>query len=158
MNIKQFEDDIKDRLVDKLPTDYDIIVMEDSEEEAKRIVNKPQVAVAYWQSDFETPRSTAEISQEKTVVFSCFLTAKRRRSDIGIYKMYEWVKLALLGYIPPQCYEPVTFRQFQFQQNVDGYFIYQLSMETKALEVQEHIEPDVPRSTEITFEPPTRLT
>jgi hypothetical protein len=157
MNIKQFEDDIKDRLVSKLPNTYDIIVMEDSEEEAKRIVNKPQIAVAYWQSDFEIPKSTAEISQENTVVFSCFMTAKRRRSDTGIYVMYDELKRALLGWIPPQCFEPITFRQLQFQQNVDGYFVYQLSMETKSLEVMTHTEPTTVNSTEINFDNPTRL-
>jgi hypothetical protein len=157
MNYEQLEDDIKDKLRADLPNTFNVIVMEDTELEAKRPRVKAEVAVAYYQSDYDKSKSTSLVHQDETLQLSLFFTCRTRRGETGIYALYELVRNSLLGWTPPQCMNPIQLKMMQFQNNVDGWFIYQLSIETDGVVVQEHIEESAPLSTEITFEQPTRL-
>jgi hypothetical protein len=151
MNYEDIEDEIKARLEDKIPNDYKVITMEDTEAEMQRPVTQPQVAVCYFQSTFEPSASTSEVSQFENVQFMLMLTARKRRGEKGIYALYEEVRKAALGWTPTGCTQGFQFSMLQFQQNEQGWYIYSLTMETKTIVVQETTEDTAPNSTEITF-------
>jgi Gp37 protein len=101
MNYEQLEDAITARLTAKLPNDYRVIVMEDSEAEMARPVTMPQVAVCYLQSDYDRAQSNSHVSQSEQPTFMIMLTCRKRRGVLGIYALYDLVCKCLLGWIPP---------------------------------------------------------
>jgi hypothetical protein len=158
MNIEAFEDSIKTRLEDKLSNSYKVVIMEDTETEANRSVTSPEVAICYFQSDYDSSLTTGHIRQDETVLMYLMLTCRKRRGLLGIYALYTEVKKFLLGWTPTGCTHKLQFKTFQFQKNHEGWFIYSLVLETKALIVEditeeETVEEELVKSTKISFEP-----
>ncbi len=151
MFIEKLEIDTVKRLKDKVGNGIDVEVMPETEAAFTRPFSTGRLSVCYKQSDFDKPRSTAEISQDEEQTIEVIIQARTLRKTHGIYDLAERTRKALVGFIPTNCRRMYAV-SFKFENRENNLWVYVYTFATKSTIVEVEVPYTEPPITEITAE------
>jgi hypothetical protein len=92
-----------------------------------RPTTRPQMFILLNGGAFDEPANLAVISQLETLSGEIFIRALQRRSELGVFDLYEKVSRRLLGYWLPNAQSAITFNSFGYVAGVQNNWQYALT-------------------------------
>lgn len=159
MKYEDIEDAIKDRLVTKLGSTVEVIVMPEFQAQNVRAFNKPRLTVAYAHSMFGEGRygdklptiSVDGVVQEENIQIKVMVEAKKLRGAEGIYQNLVAVRQALIGF-EPLGLDKLKAVEAKFDEFTENLWSYQLIFGTKGYIIEDLPVMDEPLITEVNFD------
>lgn len=151
MFIEQLEIDIEKQLRAKIGTGIDVEVMPETEAGFSRPFAKGRLSVCYKQSEFDKPRSTAEISQDEEQTIEVIIQSRTLRKTHGIYDLAERTRKALVGFMPKHC-RRIYAVSFKFESRETNLWVYVYTFATRSTIVEVEVPDTEPLITQVTGE------
>lgn len=94
------------------------------------------ILISYAGSDFGEPRPSAAITQSRTLTILLTVMSRNLHNDFGAIELLDNLRLALVGFRPPNCSE-CYLKDEAFDEQESGIWVYQLVLKTQTMQVQQ---------------------
>lgn len=149
MNYQLLETDIVTRLQARLGPAIDVHVLPETDAAYSRGFSKPSVTVAYAESDFDMPRSTAQVVQDEMQTVQLIIRCTKLRGANALYDIAERSRKALVGFQPTHC-RRMSLKSFKMEERQENVWTYSMVFLAPTTIVEEFEEETGPTATEIT--------
>jgi hypothetical protein len=145
MNYEVFEDEIVGRL--SFMNTADILVEKMPELESgksKPLPTKAKITVIYAGSEYGSPLSTSQVSQEEKIFIQILIESTFLRGTLGVYNLVSVIKSALIGFRPSFCKRIQATKHHTIggenAEKINNQWNYNLIFQTTAFGVEDFVE------------------
>lgn len=124
----------KDRLNARFP-DWDVQLMPEDIQSYFLAHPNGGILISYAGSTFGEPRSTAEITQSRTLSIVFTVLSRDLHNDFGALQLLDDLRLEVVGFAPPNCGRS-WLKEEQFEEQQSGIWIYQLVLATETMQIE----------------------
>ena len=127
---------------------YEVALFPDRPDGYRFIHPKGAVLIGYQGSKFTKLEALGMIAQQRDVTLSLTIMGVGWHSDEGTLAILDEVRLAIVGYRPPNCQMCHLIHE-QFLSEDAGAWQYELLVQTETQQVQQITEPNLPKLTSV---------